>query len=86
MMLLIKNSYIDKLNYWVEISASPVIKTDSTFRINARKECFTYIKVDVASRRFRLLLSKIEEVLLMPVDNNNSGELVKKTNSFCVFT
>lgn len=74
-----RDTYIDKLNYWVEISASPVIKTDSTFRINARKECFTYIKVDVASRRFRLLLSKIEEVLLMPVDNNNSGELVKKT-------
>lgn len=75
-----RDFYIDKLNYWAEIAASPVIKTNSTFRINARKECFTYIKVDVASRRFGFLLKKIEEVLLVSVNNaNTSIEFVNKT-------
>ena len=75
-----RDTYIDKLNYWAEISASPVIKTKSTFRINARKECFEYIKVDVASRRFSLLLKKLEEILLYSVDNvKDSSELVQRT-------
>lgn len=71
-----RDVYVDKLNYWAEIAASPVIKTNSTFRINARKECFSYIKVDVASYRFRQLLKKVEEILLYPLENADGGNWV----------
>lgn len=67
---------MDKLNYWAEIAASPVIKTNSTFRINARKECFSYIKVDVVSYRFRQLLKKVEEILLYSLENADCGNWV----------
>lgn len=58
------DEYWDILNYWSEQNDSPVFKYDNIFRVSARKDCFNYIKIDLASKRIKNLTFKLKEILL----------------------
>lgn len=73
-----QDSYIDKLNYWAEMAGSPVLKKKYKFCINARNECFSFIKVDVYSNRFTSLLQKFRDILFLKENSNNSDKVIYK--------
>lgn len=51
--------YTEKLNLWSEMSQSPILKYENTYRICSRKECFDFLQVDIFSSK----LKKVEELL-----------------------
>ena len=58
--------YVEKLNIWSEMSESPILKYEDTFKICARKECFDFLQVDVFSQK----LCKLERKLVDELSKN----------------
>ncbi len=65
------DSYIELLNYWSEMSESPLFKFDNIYRICARQECFNYLQVDVFSLKLIRLENKLKSIFK---ETNNKYE------------
>lgn len=59
------DNYTETLNLWSEISESPILKFENTYRICSRKECFDFLQIDIFSSK----LKRIEEKLILTFNN-----------------
>ncbi len=68
------DAYTEKLNIWSENNQSPIMKYDNIYKINARKESFDFLQIDM----FSLKLKRIEQQMELALSSSNKKHNMRK--------